>query len=136
MHWMLTTVVGLAISIGPAEVRQKPASAASARCQPSGSGVRVAELAEASGIAVSRRVPGRLWALNDSGDPTIYALDSRGSVTGRLRLTGAAVDDWEAIAVGPCPAGSCLYIADIGDNNTKRTQITVYRVTEPGETIE
>ena len=46
-------------------------------------------------------------------------------------MTGAAVDDWEDLAVGPCPEGSCLYIADIGDNNRARRQITIYRVPEP-----
>ena len=39
--------------------------------------------------------------------------------------------DWEAIAVGPCGSASCLHIADIGDNNGKRTHITIYRVPEP-----
>jgi hypothetical protein len=41
------------------------------------------------------------------------------------------VDDWEDIAVGPCPQGSCVYIADIGDNSGTRKHITVYRVVEP-----
>ena len=93
--------------------------------------VRVQELAEASGIAASRRSPGVLWAINDSGDPVIYALDANGGVTGHVRLTGAKVEDWEAIAVGACGSGSCLYIGDIGDNNGTRKQITIYRVAEP-----
>ena len=46
-------------------------------------------------------------------------------------MTGAAVADWEDLAAGPCPAGSCLYVADIGDNNRARRQITIYRVPEP-----
>ena len=47
------------------------------------------------------------------------------------RVPGALVEDWEALAVGPCPAGSCVYIADIGDNNARRRRITIYRLTEP-----
>jgi hypothetical protein len=74
-----------------------------------------------------------LWAHNDSGSPVLYAIDARGSIAGRLQLTGAAVDDWEAIAVGPCPSGSCIYVGDIGDNEAGRKRITIYRVAEPAE---
>ena len=35
------------------------------------------------------------------------------------------------MAVGPCPGGSCLFIADIGDNSAKRQSVTVYRVAQP-----
>jgi hypothetical protein len=101
------------------------------QCHADGPLATVAELPEASGLAASRRVTGRLWAHNDSGQPILFALDTRGSVTGRLRLSGAAVEDWEAMAVGPCPAGSCLYVADIGDNDAERKRITIYRVEEP-----
>jgi hypothetical protein len=100
-------------------------------CRPDGPVATIPELPEASGIAVSRRVPGRLWAHNDSGQPILFALDARGAVTGRLRLSGAEVEDWEAVAVGPCPTGSCIYVADIGDNDARRQRITIYRVPEP-----
>jgi hypothetical protein len=103
------------------------------RCNPTGPLVRIQQLPEASGVAVSRRSPDRLWAHNDSGEPLLLALDSRGAVTGRLRVSGATVEDWEAIAVGPCPSGSCIHIADIGDNDAERRTITIYRVPEPSE---
>jgi hypothetical protein len=93
--------------------------------------VKMPQLSEASGVALSRRVPGRLWTHNDSGQPLLFALDSRGAVTGQLRVSGAQVEDWEAVAVGPCGDGSCIYIGDIGDNDAKRRGITVYRVPEP-----
>jgi hypothetical protein len=48
-----------------------------------------------------------------------------------VRVTGANVDDWEDVAVGPCPQGSCVYLADIGDNSGNRKHITLYRVAEP-----
>src|SRR6187549_1833779 len=73
-------------------------------CTPSGPLVRVPELPEASGVAASRQTPGRFWSHNDSGQPVLFVLDSTGAVTGRLRLSGATVEDWEAVAVGPCPA--------------------------------
>ena len=75
--------------------------------------------------------PGRLWTHNDSGQPILFALDTRGAVTARVRVTGAAVDDWEAIAVGPCPEGSCVFVADIGDNAARRSSVTIYRIPEP-----
>lgn len=102
-------------------------------CRLDGRPATLPALREASGLAASRRVPGRLWSHNDSGEPVLVALDVNGSVTGRLRLSDARVEDWEAVAAGPCPAGSCLYVADIGDNNAARRRITIYRVEEPAE---
>ena len=115
-----------------ADPAARQAAAASA-CETSSKLVRIAELPEASGLAASRKTPGRFWSHNDSGEPVLFALDSAGVVTGRLQLTGAAVEDWEAVAVGPCPAGSCIYVGDIGDNDAERAQVTIYRVTEPAE---
>jgi hypothetical protein len=98
---------------------------------------RLAELAalpEASGLAATSRLADLLWSHNDfRGDPALFALNTRGAVTARLWVIGATATDWEAIAVGPgpCPARSCLYIGDIGDNAAVRERITVYRVAEP-----
>jgi hypothetical protein len=103
------------------------------QCKPAGTLQRVAELQEGSGLAASRRTLGRFWSHNDSGDPVLFALDSNGGVTGRLTISGAKVEDWEAVAVGPCPSGSCIYVADIGDNDAERKQVTVYRIAEPAE---
>ena len=92
-----------------------------------------AALPEASGWR-SAACTGRLSTHNDSGQPVLFMLDARGGVTGRIQLSGATVEDWEAVSAGPCPTGSCLYVADIGDNNARRDHITVYRLTEPGDT--
>lgn len=87
---------------------------------------------ESSGLAASRRTPGVFWTHNDSGgDPTIFAVDSAGRLLGVVRVTGAENRDWEDLAVGPCPAGSCLYVGDIGDNAARRRDVEVYRVPEP-----
>jgi hypothetical protein len=104
---------------------------AAPQCQTSGPAVKIPDLPEASGVALSRRTPGRLWAHNDSGDPVLVALDTRGTVTGRVRVSGVTIEDWEAVGVGPCPGGSCIYIADIGDNEAERERITIYRIAEP-----
>jgi hypothetical protein len=106
-------------------------SSASAACRAGGPVARLAELPEASGLALSQRIPGHLWTHNDSDQPILFILDGRGSMTGRVRLAGATVVDWEAVAVGPCPTGSCIFVGDIGDNNARRERITVYRLTEP-----
>lgn len=102
-------------------------------CQVAGPLVRIPELPEASGVAASRRSPGRLWAHNDSGKPELFALDSKGAVVGRVRVPTSKVEDWEAIAVGPCPSGSCIYLGDIGDNDAERREITIHRLPEPAD---
>jgi hypothetical protein len=121
-------VAALLVLTTSSEAQQRPV-----QCKPAATLQRVAELPEGSGLAASRRTPGRFWSHNDSGDPVLFALDSNGRVTGRLSISGATVEDWEAVAVGPCPSGSCIYVADIGDNEAERKQVTVYRIAEPAE---
>lgn len=104
-----------------------------AGCRAVGKLVRNPDLPEGSGVAASRRNPGVLWAHNDSAEPELVKLDENGSTIGRVRITGAQVDDWEDIAVGPCDGQSCLYIGDIGDNDGRRPHITMYRVPEPSK---
>lgn len=91
-------------------------------------------VSESSGLVASRTKPGFYWTHNDSGDgPFIYALDQKGKSQGVWRVTGAEARDWEDIAAGPGPEAnrSYLYIGDIGDNDSARSEITVYRVLEP-----
>lgn len=109
----------------------QPSQIPDTTCQASGPVVRVPGVTELSGLAVSRSVAGRLWAHNDSGPPALFALNADGAVTGRVELSGVTFQDWEAVAVGPCPAGSCVYAADIGDNDGTRRRIAVYRFREP-----
>lgn len=101
-------------------------------CKPAGALMPLPALPEASGIAIDR-MGSRIWMHNDSGAPELIALDPRGVVAGRLRLDGARVEDWEALASGPCGKGSCLFVGDIGDNDASRKQITVYRLPEPAQ---
>ena len=91
----------------------------------------LAGVGEASGVAVSRRTPDILWSHNDSGRASLFAFDNAGNPKGRVDVTGVSIDDWEDLAAGSCPEGSCLYVADIGDNNRVRQGITIYRVPEP-----
>ncbi|HTM02989.1 MAG TPA: hypothetical protein VL173_05770 [Vicinamibacterales bacterium] len=90
------------------------------------------DLPEASGITHSRRTADLYWSFNDSGEPTLFGVDSNANVTARVRVSGAALHNWEDISAGPCGAnGNCLYIADIGDNSARRASIQIYRVPEP-----
>ena len=94
----------------------------------------LAELPETSGLAVSRRTPGVIWSHNDSGHQSIlFALDSSGALRGRVRVP-IRTRDWEDVSAARCPAGDCLYIADIGDNSRSRGRIMIYRVPEPAPT--
>jgi hypothetical protein len=127
------SVLGALVIAASLVMPSNSAAQSAAQCEPTGALVRVAELPEGSGLAASRRMPGRFWSHNDSGDPVLVALDDNGRVIGRVRVDGATVEDWESVAVGRCPSGSCIYVADIGDNDAKRDRITVYRIPEPTE---
>ena len=89
------------------------------------------EIDEASGLAISRRDPAILWSHNDSGNATIlFAIDTAGTVRGRVRVP-VRTRDWEDVSAARCPAGDCLYLADIGDNRGERRSVQIYRVPEP-----
>ena len=110
-----------------------PVSGDPALCVPGQTVELPEEVRESSGIAASAEHAGVLWTHNDSGDDAVlYAIDSGGRLLGRVAIAGATNVDWEDIAVGPCPAGSCVYIADTGDNDEDRDDAAVYRIPEPG----
>jgi hypothetical protein len=89
-------------------------------------------LTESSGLAASRRQPGVLWSLNDSGnEPFIFATDTAGTDLGTFRVRGSRNVDWEEISLGPCGRAQCLYIADTGDNRERRRSVALYRIPEP-----
>lgn len=89
-------------------------------------------LAEASGAAASRANPGLYWTIGDSGNPPeLLAIDTAGALRARFALQNTANVDWEAVAVGPCPQGTCVYVGDTGDNAERRPEVTIYRVVEP-----
>lgn len=89
--------------------------------------------AESSGIAASRRNPGVLYVNNDGPSTGLYVINTEASFLGRLNLSGVSSVDWEDIAMGPGPqAGtSYIYVGDIGDNNSIRPSINIYRLPEP-----
>lgn len=95
-----------------------------------------ADIGEASGLAASALHAGVYYTHNDSGDtPRFFAIDDEGKDHGTFNILGAQARDWEDMARGPCEraGSSCLYFADIGDNDSVRKSYTVYRVAEPKE---
>lgn len=102
-------------------------------CTPTSGPMALADLAEASGIAIGTAPASRLWMHNDSGQPVLFAVDPAGKPAGQITLSGASVEDWEALASGPCGKASCLFVGDIGDNEARRPRITIYRVVEPAQ---
>ena len=89
-------------------------------------------LKEASGIAVSRRFPGRLYHNQDSGDgPNFYITDMTGGHTQTVSVPGFTPIDVEDIALGRCRgARSCLYLPDVGDNSENRKSVQIVLVPE------
>lgn len=111
------------------------ASICASRLVPSGAAqVRERALDEVSGLDAGIRSPRAWWLHNDSGDlPRVFAVGRTGRTLGVFRLAGADAVDWEAMDVGPGPRPgvSYLYLGDIGDNDARRAEVTVYRVPEP-----
>jgi hypothetical protein len=85
---------------------------------------------ESSGIVASRRTPGLYWTHSDSGGRSeLYAVDSTGQPVGKpVIVTGATNVDWEDIAGDE--SGN-LWIADIGNNLSFRTDLSLWVVPEP-----
>lgn len=94
-----------------------------------------AELRELSGFAASRLHRGIFWAHNDSGNAlALYAMRADGTIVGTFPLRGAVARDPEDVAVGPCTARSarsCIYLADTGDNGSRRQTVQILKVAEP-----
>ncbi len=108
-------------------------------CRRWGTPVKVGEvpepLPELSGLAASRAHEGLYWAHNDSGHALeLFALRHTGELAARFEVTGAQGTDVEDVAVGPCvtvPSGTCVFLADIGDNLARRAFVQLLEVEEP-----
>lgn len=67
-----------------------------------------------------------IWTINDSGNPnTIYRINPHdGAVISEIKISGSENVDWEELTQDE----DNVYIADIGDNLTKRVEKQIYRV--------
>lgn len=88
---------------------------------------------ESSGLARGADA-GVYWTMNDSGDRArIFAINAYGEVIGKAGAEGVAVEgarnqDWEDLA---SDFNGNLIIADLGNNNNRRRNLTLYRVPMP-----
>jgi hypothetical protein len=123
------------VTVFPEAVTVSPARAAGGDCS---SGVstrqlgRVPELAEASGLAASKRYPGVGWVIRDSGhDPSIYSFRMAGdrSVVREIKVLGADNRDWEDItySVGPDGKGRLWIVESMQSSRDPY----IYEVVEP-----
>jgi len=128
--------VGLALVVGASVIGGCPWNAAgNTGCRPAGPPVALPEvLHESSGAAWSLIRPGAFWTHNDGSDSTLHALDEDATLLSRVRVTGARLRDLEDMATGACDLGSCIYLADTGDNQEVRPQIQILRLQEPDPT--
>ncbi len=79
---------------------------------------------EASGLAVSRQFPERVYWINDSGNPAdLIVTDRKGSNIQKINLQKKKFTDTEALAVADCDGKSCLIVADVGDNRKRRKNV-------------
>jgi hypothetical protein len=92
-------------------------------------------LHEPSGLAFSRVNPGVIYVHSEIDDKTMVAISSaNASVLAKFTLSNPGQWDWEDIATGPCPAGSCIYVGDIGGSKAGQSRTNgynIFRVAEP-----
>jgi hypothetical protein len=88
-------------------------------------------ITESSGVAASRQFPGVFWTHNDGGGArkqVLYAIARDGQSLGEFGVDAVLLSDWEDIAIDD---EKHLFIADTGNNESKRTELAVYQIDEP-----
>ncbi len=79
---------------------------------------------EVSGII--RTTDARVFVIGDSGNSaTLYELSESGDIMHRIEISGAANVDWEELQLDEY---GTLFIGDIGNNLSYRTDLTIYRI--------
>jgi hypothetical protein len=87
-------------------------------------------ITESSSLVQSTVHPPLLYTANDSGDgPYVYVLSPTGRLVGTTTLLGVDPVDVEAMATG---ADGSLIFGDVGDNDSNRPNVAVYRIAQPG----
>jgi hypothetical protein len=90
------------------------------------------ELVEASGLARSQRSPDLLWSMNDGGSKArLHAIDTSGFQRGRIKLDDVENHDWEDLSSFTVDGTPYLLVADTGDNDAERDEVTLHVVLEP-----
>lgn len=88
-------------------------------------------LKETSGILVSS--PDSIWSHGDSGNPNqLYLFNSTGSLLRNITITNVTNIDWEDLARDN---QGQVYINDAGNNSHDRTDLAIYRISNPDSLI-
>lgn len=91
-----------------------------------------ATIREASGLARSQTQTALLWIINDNGaEEILHAIDPAGKRLGEFKLVESKNVDWEDLASFRLNDKPYLMVADIGDNEAKHKQRSLYFVEEP-----
>jgi Ca2+-binding RTX toxin-like protein len=93
-------------------------------------------LNEPSGLVAGRGPnTGILWSVEDhdaAAQPLrLYANNVDGTSRGYFDLAGVTNVDWEDLAFYQSGSARYLYVADIGDNDSNRGNVVIYRLSEP-----
>ena len=88
------------------------------------------QLDEASGLAVSANEE-LIWLHNDGDDNTLYVVDRAANAVADVTLLGVNIADAEDLASAMLDGTQYLILADIGDNNALREDISLYTVAAP-----
>jgi len=84
-------------------------------------------LQENSGIVSMRKK--HLWLIEDSGNTDqMYETNFKGKIIRKLKVKNATNKDWEDLTKDP--EGN-VYIGDIGNNQSKRKDLVVYKIPNP-----
>ena len=84
---------------------------------------------ELSGLVASIAHPGVFWAHGDSGTgPLLFAVDEQARTLARVQVEGADNRDWEDLSLD---AQGNLYIGDIGNNDSVRSDLAIHVLREP-----
>lgn len=119
----------LALKFSPAEAALCPKWAAPEKAGDLDSKI----IDESSGMARSRKFD-VIYHTNDSGvGPEFYVTRADGSSVQTVKIENFKPLDPEEIGVGPCPekmSESCVVMADIGDNLSRRKSIALFFIEE------
>ncbi len=90
-------------------------------------GLDTNSLPEASGLAISTQFSDRLYHINDAGnEPDIYVTDMAGNIEQTISVKGMAQKlDTEELSSGKCGNETCIFVGNIGDNDTARAFIEI-----------
>ena len=96
-----------------------------------------ARLAETSGLAPSRRQPGRFWTLNDGDNSAeLHLMSETGARVASITVDGVRNVDWEDLAGFELDGKPYLLIADTGDNGGIRRSLKLIVVEEPARVTD